>query len=926
MIATIHAWQSGSAERWNFQSRQANISLLAYELDRVPDFSSPRFTKLGDRLDDRRQNVAREQLQMLREIHSLGPGFGCSLRILKDGQRLRLFLFVRVASGQALSEAELQALSDRVGRMFPPHYRLRPVALSSGRPELQAALNPDWATHGADIVKLSSTYSANTRPFFYVNWLMAPQAMNDLAKTCTALLRFPGQGLLDVTLTPAGFDQVEREWLSRWTQLMREAQTGERVLNDRGKTLEQYQPLPELKQPVENSETILKRYDHAQLFLFACRVYATADPALLVDAISANAASSKPQVLTYERGSRRFQASVDAAQVADIAPEVHDPWWDDAEKPELRPLAAQRLHRLADVDEISGFFRLPIPSDSSFPGFPLDTGFDGDGGGPADVRWISLGALTEDAGPEQPAAFNREALAKHGLIVGMPGSGKTTAVFNVLHQLWDSQHPVPFIVLEPAKTEYRALKQLRAFQDDMLIFTLGDERISPFRFNPFEVPAGIPLESHIARMNACFTGAFNLFDPLPLLLDAAIRETYELKGWLNDAVGGDAGLEAPTLGDLAVQAQVVIRRSGYSDKLRDDFNAALTQRLWSLMRGSKGRMLNVRRSLPLADLMHRPIVMELDALNDDEKALLMMFILTTVYEYAKSKRPSGSPLSHVLVVEEAHNLIGRTGGQNNEYRANPREQAINLFVRMLAEMRALGQGILIADQLPTSLASEAVKNTNLKVLMRMTAKDDREDMANTMDLDAKAQSEVIHFRRGLAYVYVEDDAPVWAVARRVRTTNFKAERGSDGRDLEIPPTDNQVHGWMDDFEREEAHRTLFMPFPECPIACQTCDRGVRSVSEQLIRVLERENRLRGPMALGANMTACNILRVEVTKLATTQKEISPIQPFCAYLHLQHMAADTARLCKQREDCTCRTQPAQVLSNWLAIGRSLKKES
>ena len=67
--------------------------------------------------------------------------------------------------------------------------------------------------------------------------------------------------------------------------------------------------------------------------------------------------------------------------------------------------------------------------------------------------------------------------------------------------------------------------------------------------------------------------------------------------------------------------------------------------------------------------MTRPIVLELDSLNDDEKALLMMFILTTVYEYAKATRKSGSPLKHVLVVEEAHNLIGRGGRQSNEYRA-----------------------------------------------------------------------------------------------------------------------------------------------------------------------------------------------------------------------------------------------------------------
>src|SRR5207253_3910299 len=132
-------------------------------------------------------------------------------------------------------------------------------------------------------------------------------------------------------------------------------------------------------------------------------------------------------------------------------------------------------------------------------------------------------------------------------------------------------------------------------------------------------------------------------------------------------------------------------------------------------------------------VMNRPIVLGLDALNDDEKALSMMFILMLVREYAKAnarqRRLSGRALSHVVLVEEAHNVIGRgeghTGGGD---RANPKEVAIRFFTRMLAEMRALGEGIIVADQLPTAIAPEAITSTNIKVMHRLVAAADREEL------------------------------------------------------------------------------------------------------------------------------------------------------------------------------------------------------
>lgn len=54
---------------------------------------------------------------------------------------------------------------------------------------------------------------------------------------------------------------------------------------------------------------------------------------------------------------------------------------------------------------------------------------------------------------------------------------------------------------------------------------------------------------------------------------------------------------------------------------------------------------------------------------------------------------------------------------------------------MLAEIRAFGQGIVIVDQIPTKIVLDAVKNTNLKAMLRLTAKDDRDYLGEAMNFN-----------------------------------------------------------------------------------------------------------------------------------------------------------------------------------------------
>ena len=102
----------------------------------------------------------------------------------------------------------------------------------------------------------------------------------------------------------------------------------------------------------------------------------------------------------------------------------------------------------------------------------------------------------------------------------------------------------------------------------------------------------------------------------------------------------------------------------------------------------------------------------------------------------------------MIVLEEAHRLLraGRTGASAH---------AVELFAGLLAEIRAYGEGIVIAEQIPAKLAPDAIKNTALKVLHRLPAADDRELVGATMNLDAAQSRQVVSLPPGEAAVFTD---------------------------------------------------------------------------------------------------------------------------------------------------------------------------
>lgn len=418
-------------------------------------------------------------------------------------------------------------------------------------------------------------------------------------------------------------------------------------------------------------------------------------------------------------------------------------------------------------------------------------------------------------------------LTRHSLVVGLTGSGKTKTIQHLLRQLQSLPRPVNFLVIEPAKREYRNLSsQLPAGRPPLRVFTLGEgsDQAAPFRLNPFEIRPGASVQSHIDGLKAVFNASFGMWAPLPQVMERAIHELYEDKGWdtvrsVNErAAISKNGAAAwhpraqPTLTDLHQKVSELVPKLGYDDEVERNVKTALETRINSLRIGAKGLMLDTPESIPIESLLEAPTVLELEAVGDDEeKAFIMGLVLMALYEYHRgTTRGEQQRLRHVTVVEEAHRLLANAPATSDPMTTNLRGKAVETFVNMLSEVRAYGEGFIIAEQIATKLATDVVKNTALKIMHRTVSNDDRQVMGGAMNLDTQQLRQVVSLGLGEAVVHGGgrwgDDNPMLVAA----------PPPPDAK----PMTDAEVRQRWEEWTR--AHRdlrALFLPYRTCERHC-----------------------------------------------------------------------------------------------------------
>jgi hypothetical protein len=405
---------------------------------------------------------------------------------------------------------------------------------------------------------------------------------------------------------------------------------------------------------------------------------------------------------------------------------------------------------------------------------------------------------------------------RHVFVTGVTGSGKTNTVFHLMKQA--AAADLPFLVIEPAKTEYRALLDDPRLGPNLRVFTLGSEAVAPFRLNPFEVPEGIPVAVHIDLLRSVFSVSFGMWTPLPQVLEVCLHEVYEDRGW--DVTGdfnrrlddrSDRAAAFPTLSDLVAKVDEVAARLGYEERVTADIRAALTTRLNSLRTGGKGRMLDCRRSYPTAELLRHPTVLELEGMgDDDDKSFVMALLMVRLVEHLRAEGDL-SDLRHLLVIEEAHRLLANPGGgaRPEEGESDVRGKAVETFTNLLSEIRAYGEGVVVVEQIPAKLAPDVVKNTNLKIAHRIVARDDRSVLAAAMAMNDRQEMSLARLGVGRAAVFADgEDAPL--------LVDIPRQKGGPGQ---VWPGPQRLRDQMRRVSVAAVLPELLYPGPDCDDGC-----------------------------------------------------------------------------------------------------------
>lgn len=382
-------------------------------------------------------------------------------------------------------------------------------------------------------------------------------------------------------------------------------------------------------------------------------------------------------------------------------------------------------------------------------------------------RALVLGSVLDESlsiAGSFPVAF--DTLNRHAFVCGATGSGKSQTVRALLEQA--TRAGITWLAIEPAKAEYaRMAGRLADLDAHVVVIRPGDPDHAPASLNPLEPEAGFPLQSHLDLVRALFLAAFDADEPFPQVLAHALSRVYDEAGWdlsigqPAQRVGGASRTTParyPVLGDLQGVAHRVITEIGYGLEVTDNVRGFIDVRLSSLRLGASGRFFEGGHPIDIGGLLQRNTVLEIEQItNDQDKAFLIGAVLIRIVEYLRvhfGQREDPVDLHHLTVIEEAHRLLrNATDG--------PSAQAVEIFASLLAEIRAYGEGIVVAEQIPSKILPDVVKNSALKVMHRLPAQDDREVVGATMNLQPDQSEYVVGVRPGVAAVTTDGmDRPI----------------------------------------------------------------------------------------------------------------------------------------------------------------------
>lgn len=840
---------------------------LWYCLDQLPDLTLNKYASLeGSGVD----GVIQKHIAFLRQLNRKGIVSGLSFHLFylytqpeepaldRPGQRLKIFLLVR-GRDDALRNVPALIKASPLSELYP--FRGPQTPDDAGQADVPpASLRGYLAERGLSEpvfpVCCALTKSETLLPsengesggyYMIRDWEMNEDGR--LYNMCTMMEALGKTALYRVDLYPVERSAALREALRKPMSILRKRQ------DERAGGRRDYDG----KDVLDSYDNLIEKFDSSPHFIANIFVLAGSheDAASILDAAGAESLmKGKYTVATFSAPAEGFRPLSFLDGVAQPLENLREHMVMRTGKPGLivcredtANLNLNYLPSLFSLEEIAPFFRLPALYDGETIQLPKETA-------PPSVGKTNSLTFGQDKNG-YPVHFPLSLLPKHAFISGVPGSGKTNTMHLITSSLW-KEYGIPFLVLEPAKQEYRALVNDAGMQG-LYLFSPNADMSFPLHINPFEMPKDTLVAEHIRRLCSVFEGAFPLEPPMPFLLDTAIEAVYRELGWIPEHIytgeetvrGGKAKRSLPTMSMLYHRLEQELRSTQYSDEVRGNLESALKVRIGSLLRREMGDVFDVPRStFPPEKWLQIPAIIELESMGAGPANFLTLMLCSLIRETLKADshrrhdlfEAAGQTLSlhyvctdpgqtaadftfasqtletylaagstpdpgltipssdgactltflrdgryvfqsahgglrrvgsytfqpgkltlirgsrdvrHVIFIEEAHNLIGPESEEQTGADADPKAAATAFIVKMLAEVRALNEGIFIADQLPTVMAQEVLKNTGLKIGLRITSADDRSLLGSTMAASSLQLEQMATFGIGESLVFYE---------------------------------------------------------------------------------------------------------------------------------------------------------------------------
>lgn len=344
-----------------------------------------------------------------------------------------------------------------------------------------------------------------------------------------------------------------------------------------------------------------------------------------------------------------------------------------------------------------------------------------------------------------------QSLTMHTFVTGTTGSGKSNTVYHLLNELL--KHDIGFLVVEPAKGEY---KNIFGGVPGVRVFGTNANIMDLFKVNPFSFGPKIHVLEHVDKLMEIFKACWSMYAAMPSLLKQAVIRCYEDKGWDVERSVNYDGRIFPGFADLLKVLPEVIAESDFEGEVKGNYVGALVERVRELTEGIERQ---VFAGEPVSDdiLFDGKCIVDLSrGLSAETKSLVMGVIVMRMFEYHSSKSLSkgmNQALKHVTVLEEAHNLLRKTSMQQSQEGANVQGKAVEMITNAICEMRTYGEGFVIVDQSPTALDDSVVRNTNTKIVHRITTSDDYTFVGRSAGATDEQLTEIPKLRDGVAVIF-----------------------------------------------------------------------------------------------------------------------------------------------------------------------------